>query len=62
MSFRFIVIHGMATEYYMLETIIKNFLAWTTREHNLTFSILVKTVTSNLLHSNSSDFKGVPLT
>jgi len=61
MPFHFLVIRDMATAYYMLKTIIKNFLAWTTREQNLTFTILMKTVTSNLLHYNSSDFKGVPL-
>lgn len=61
MSFHFIIIHDMATEYYMLKTAIKNILAWNTREHNLTFRILGKTFTSNLLHYNSSDFKGVLL-
>lgn len=61
MSFHFIVSHDMATEYYMLKTIIKNFLAWTTREHNLTFGILTRTVTPNLLHYYSSNFKGIPL-
>lgn len=30
------------------KTVLKNFLAWTTRKHNLTFSILVNPVTSNL--------------
>lgn len=60
-SFHFIVTHDMAAEYYTLKTIIKNIISWTTRERNLTFSIIMKTVTSNVFHYNSSDFKGVPL-
>lgn len=61
MSFHFLVIHDMAPEYYMLKTVISSFLAWTVREYNLTLSILMKTDISNLLHCNSSDFKGVSL-
>lgn len=61
MPFPFLVIHDIAPEYYMLKTVSSSFLAWTVREYNLTFSILMKTDISNLLHCNSGDFKGVPL-